>query len=86
MTTPTRIATFLFQSALCLGLAAGPVWASPAAAKSQRDSHTLTREREGVERASDKQAAPHKATESQAKHAKSTAKPGQSARGAGSAR
>jgi len=86
MTTPTRIATFLFQSALCLGLAAGPVWASQAAAKSQRDSHTLTREREGVERTSDKQATVERAATSQTKHVKSTAKPAQSARGAGSAR
>lgn len=53
MTTPTRIANFLFQSALCLGLVAGPVYAGQKNIEGEPDSHTLTRDRDGSERVAD---------------------------------
>lgn len=53
MTTPTRIANFLFQSALCLGLVAGPVYAGQKTIEGEPDSHTLTRDRDGSERVAD---------------------------------
>ncbi|MBO1112757.1 hypothetical protein [Bordetella petrii] len=52
MTTPARIAAFLSTSALCLGLASGPVHAEQREADGQREAHTLTRDREPAARES----------------------------------
>ncbi|OZI47114.1 hypothetical protein [Bordetella genomosp. 4] len=57
MTTPTRIATFLFQSALCLGLVAGPAFAGQKDVKTQSDARTLTRDRGTAEHVSSAQPA-----------------------------
>lgn len=67
MTTPTRIATFLFQSALCLGLAAGPAFASQKDVKTQSDAHTLTRDRGTAEHVSSTQPAAKASTSHAAK-------------------
>ncbi|MBV7486769.1 hypothetical protein [Bordetella sp. BOR01] len=48
MTTPARIAAFLSTSALCLGLASAPAYASQRDDDGQREAHTLTRDREPV--------------------------------------
>ena len=62
MTTPTRIASFIFQSALCLGLAAGPVFAAQTEAPSQSDSRAMTRDQGMAEPASATKSAAQKKT------------------------
>ncbi|CAM4302142.1 hypothetical protein [Bordetella muralis] len=73
MTTPTRIATFLFQSALCLGLAAGPAFAGQHDVKTQSDARTLTRDRGTAEHVSSMQPAAKSSASHSAKHSSKAA-------------
>ena len=50
MTTPARIAAFLSTSALCLGLAGGPAYGSERGADAERESRTLSRDRDASAR------------------------------------